>query len=704
MFHFYNPLLLLALSAVLIPIGIHVISRHRAKVISFSSIVFLEASVRERAGIKRIQELLTLLLRCLLILFLVLAASKPLLKHSKGSILGAGSETDVVILLDNSCSMGYREGDTNLFEQAVSMAESILNTLAENDRAIILTSNRTEKSQPSWDEATVEKARNQLQEVKLTLSSTSILEDLQTSLDMMNSATGAIREIHVISDFQTSNLNHPDILERIRSNDQRVSVYVIPTVKTRGENTAVESIQLIEPFPLANRPITISARIHNRGDKATTETAILEIDGKRKSKKQVRLKPNEAQNVSFTHEFEQAGRHYAKISLQDEDPLTEDNYRYLPITINEALSILVVDGGDPSLGPLAETFYLKMALTPHAGSGAINPVVVTAADLPKVNMESFAVFMFANVPEIDPDTLKALEMAVEKGASAALFLGERVQPLSPLYVGSALFPVEFKGRIAARNERSGYALQSIDFNHPLFRRFQQGETGNLSRVQFREFWKLEVDSKVAARTLATFDDGSPALVEFELGRGKVIIFASKCDADWSDFPRRTTYLPFIQQLVDYLSPSKMSSREFLVGQEVPFSYDFRDARVPISIDRSGKQTHRLVAMGQEKAETTFRETEQSGYYLVDIYRPDGLEQDVFAVNIDPAESDITPVAQKGLEDLVPGRTTFVAEDQKLPDLLRRHREGVELWGNMLFLVLMIAAMECYMANRSTPVG
>ncbi|MDP7131584.1 MAG: BatA domain-containing protein, partial [Planctomycetota bacterium] len=170
MFHFYNPLLLIALSAVLIPIAVHVISRHRAKVIPFSSIVFLEASVRERAGIKRIQELLTLLLRCLLILFLVLAASKPLLKRSKGSILGAGSETDVIILLDNSCSMGYREGDTNLFEQAVSMAESILKTLAENDRAIILTSHRAENSQSSWDEATLEQARKQLGNAKLTMS------------------------------------------------------------------------------------------------------------------------------------------------------------------------------------------------------------------------------------------------------------------------------------------------------------------------------------------------------------------------------------------------------------------------------------------------------------------------------------------------------------------------------------------------------
>ncbi|MDP6118163.1 MAG: BatA domain-containing protein [Planctomycetota bacterium] len=703
MFHFYNPLLLIALSAVLIPIAVHVISRHRAKVIPFSSIVFLEASVRERAGIKRIQELLTLLLRCLLILFLVLAASKPLLKRSKGSILGAGSETDVIILLDNSCSMGYREGDTNLFEQAVSMAESILKTLAENDRAIILTSHRAENSQSSWDEATLEQARKQLGNAKLTMSSTSILQELQASLDMMNSATGAIREIHVISDFQTSILNEPDIIERIRSNEQRVSVYLIPTVKTRGQNTAVESIQLLEPFPLAERPVTVSARIHNRGDKATVETAILDVDGKRISKKQVRLKPDEAQNVRFHFEFEQAGRHHAKISLQDEDPLAEDNYRHLPITINEALSVLVVDGGDPSLGPLAESFYLKMALTPHSGTGAIKPEVITAADLPKVNVESFAVFMFANVPEIDTDTLKALERAVEKGASAALFLGERVQPLSSLYAGSALCPIELKGR-TAKDESSGYALQSIDFSHPLFRRFQQGETGNLSRVLFREFWKLEADSDVKARTLASFDDGSPALMEFEYGRGNVVIFASKCDADWSDFPRRPTYLPFIQQLVDYLSPSKMSAREFLVGQEVPFSYDFRDARVPIAIDRSGKHTYRLVAMGQEKADTTFRETDESGYYLVDIYRPDGLKQDVFAVNIDSTESDMTPTAQQALEDLVPGRTTFVAEDQKLPELLRRHREGVELWGNMLFLVLMIAAMECYMANRSTAVG
>jgi hypothetical protein len=520
----------------------------------------------------------------------------------------------------------------------------------------------------------------------------------------MHSAIGAIREIHLFSDFQSTALNPPDILRRIRTAQTHASVYAIQVAQARGQNTAVAEAALLEPFPLAGRPITIQARLHNYGDKATTETVVLAVNGELKAKRELHLDAGQSQNVSFPYTFEDPGRYHAEVSLQDEDPLPADNRCHLPAVVHKAMPLLVVDGGDLRLGQHSETFFLKIALSPENSSRApLKPKVVSVDMLAQEKLDSHPIIILANVPDIDETALRGLDGAVQKGTNLAVFLGERVQPTSSLYARSKLFPVGLGEQKAAGGESANaFQLQVVQLAHPIFRHFRRGESGDLSRVRFTQYWQLLMEPDSRAAVLAKFDSGDPALVEDSHGRGKILVFASKCDADWSDFPRKSTYLPFIQQLVDYLSPSRAGGKRLLVGQQVPFVFDFKDTRVPIAIVKPDKTTVRIVASGHEKAEADFQETDVPGHYLIDIFSPEGVEEDILVVNPDAAESDLTPASNDLLNDLVPGRTTFVPDADDLAALLKRHREGVELWGNLLVLVLLTALVECYFANRSTP--
>lgn len=707
MFQLLNPFLLIGLIAMAIPIAIHIISRHRAKVVPFGSIVFLEQSVRERVGIKRLQELLTLLLRCLLILFLVLAASKPLLKRSKGRILGAGTETDIIIVLDNSVSMGYREGESTRFGRAKKLAGTVIEGLAAHDRAIILTTEISTERRPTWDDALPEAAQKRRSEAELSHGSQSCLFALNTALDLMHSAVGAVREIHLLSDFQSTALDHPEILKRVQTAKTHASVYAIQVAQARGQNTAVAEVALLEPFPLAGRPITVQTRLHNYGDKPTTETVLLAIDGKRQTKREVSIEPGQSQSIGLPHTFESPGRYRVEISLQDDDPLPADNARHLPVVVHEAMPILIVDGGDLRLGQLSESFFLQVALAPEKdrSRAALKPKTVTVDTLVQEKLDAYPILILANVPAIDDDAAKRLEKAVRKGTNLAIFLGERVQPNRAPYTSDGLFPLELGEQKSTSDAlENEFALQVVHFAHPIFRRFRRGEAGDLSRVRFRQYWQLLPKPDSQAAVLAKFKTGDPALIEHTSGRGKVLIFASKCDADWSDFPRRTTYLPFLQQLIDYLSPARTSGQELLVGQQLSFDFEFKDTRVPIAIEKPDGTTARVVASGREKAEATFQETGLPGPYLLDIFSPEGLQEGIFVVNLDTSESDPEPADRDLLSNLVPGRTTFVPDASDLAALLKRHREGVELWGNLLVLVILIALVECYFANRSTPVA
>jgi len=56
-----------------------------------------------------------------------------------------------------------------------------------------------------------------------------------------------------------------------------------------------------------------------------------------------------------------------------------------------------------------------------------------------------------------------------------------------------------------------------------------------------------------ARVLFAFDDGAPALVEGQRGKGRVLLFTSTADRDWSDWAIRTSFLPTLQRLAAYLT-------------------------------------------------------------------------------------------------------------------------------------------------------
>ena len=66
--------------------------------------------------------------------------------------------------------------------------------------------------------------------------------------------------------------------------------------------------------------------------------------------------------------------------------------------------------------------------------------------------------------------------------------------------------------------------------------------------------------------------GSPLLIEKQFGQGKVVLFAAPCDRDWSNFPVKPAYLPWVYRLVGYLSQERLAPQPFhRTGDAVPIA-------------------------------------------------------------------------------------------------------------------------------------
>ncbi len=130
---FLAPIFLAGMAAVAAPIILHMIQRQRYPDRPFTTLRFFDKTIKHNVIRRRLIDRVLLVLRVLAILLLALGLSRPFIKWSLGE-----KRMSLVIVLDNSPSMGrQREGKT-LFESGRELALSMLDELQPNDRVTVL--------------------------------------------------------------------------------------------------------------------------------------------------------------------------------------------------------------------------------------------------------------------------------------------------------------------------------------------------------------------------------------------------------------------------------------------------------------------------------------------------------------------------------------------------------------------------------------
>jgi hypothetical protein len=99
----------------------------------------------------------------------------------------------------------------------------------------------------------------------------------------------------------------------------------------------------------------------------------------------------------------------------------------------------------------------------------------------------------------------------------------------------------------------GATMIASDGRHPIFRPFLN-PSGALGDVQVEQHRRL---SDQGDRTvLARFSGGDAALTEQAIGQGRLLIFTSDLDNQWSRFPLNPAFVPFSVETARYLTKGR----------------------------------------------------------------------------------------------------------------------------------------------------
>jgi hypothetical protein len=198
----------------------------------------------------------------------------------------------------------------------------------------------------------------------------------------------------------------------------------------------------------------------------------------------------------------------------------------------------------------------------------------------------------------------------------------------------------------------------------------------------------------ADRVLARFDDGAVAAAERKVGQGRVIVWASALDDSYSDLPRRPVYLPLVHQFVKYLAQFEPSRAWQTVGQVVDVG----------SLTKARANWVVVTPSGKRVAQNGPLELDEQGVYDV---RPsggavEGTPAQAIAVNIDPAEADLTPIDPGELVAAVTGRAAPVAAPTPAENTgfdVKDAEKQQALWWYLLLAGLLLLAAETVVSNR-----
>ena len=119
---FLAPLMLVGITALAVPIAIHLIGRRRARVVKFAALDFLMATKRRTARKFRLRERLLLAVRALACAAVAVALAKPYTSCTrKGPQVTRGPQA-AVLVIDDSFAAGYAVDDRPWIKAATDEA------------------------------------------------------------------------------------------------------------------------------------------------------------------------------------------------------------------------------------------------------------------------------------------------------------------------------------------------------------------------------------------------------------------------------------------------------------------------------------------------------------------------------------------------------------------------------------------------------
>ncbi|HUV38343.1 MAG TPA: BatA domain-containing protein, partial [Planctomycetota bacterium] len=706
---FLNPLMLWGLLVASIPIIIHLLNRRRHRALDWGAMRFLKVAFVTRHRRVRIEELILLILRTMLLAVLALVMARPFITSRQFS--SAENRKDLVIVLDASFSTGLKSQGTTLFNLAKAEARNAIDTLDDGDAVSVILASSVPRPLVEGLSYDFEGVKEKLLRSHESLSSLNMPLSLDRALALLAKGQNPIREVLIITDGQSQGwaadrtATWQDVADQIDAFERRPRIYVLNVArKDKVANLGIREIELRRTVVGTDRDVRITINIKNSGE-TDVEPGHLDfgVDGTRVRQVNLeKLLTGAPTSTSFVYRFKTPGSHFITAEL-DADSLDADNRAYFGLEVLEKLPVLLVDGSSSNDPLKRASLFLEAALQPTPRY-VVHPKVIAPAGLLETSLSEFRVVLLVDVPALGATEVTKLTEFVRRGGGLLIVPGPRTDVddwnATLWQKGAGLLPtrlLQVVGDPAKRDEPPFRISETGLRNYAATRLLADREKSDLGDAQIFRYVKMDARGAAVPLRLTNAD---PLLVERRLDKGHVMVVACSLDAQWSDLAMRNAFVVLVHEMIYYLASPLLPAHNIPAGKDLVVVLDEADPAQKVELDLPlGAHEELTVRRNEGRREAVFENTREAGLYKATWRGRNGLVRRYYVVNFDPAESDLTALSAASRE-LLETQTgmRFYENWSELEGALKVGQDTREFWRWLAVFTVLLLLTEVFLTR------
>ena len=666
---FVNPLFLLGLLAISIPVIIHLFNFRKFRKVFFTNVKFIEELRQQTQKQSQLKHLLILLMRILAVVSLVLAFAQPYIPVGKDEIRKK-SENTISIFVDNSFSMEAGSSEGTLFNLARQKAAEVASAYKSSDRFQLITGDFEGRHQRfvSRDEFI-----EMLDEVVISPVTRRLSEVIKRQNDLFGELRPTNHTSYLISDFQKGITDLGNVV-----GDSSVRVMAIPLEVNNRNNLYIDTIWFDSPVFQVNQLLNLNLRIKNASENDFEKIPVkLLINSQQRAIASFDVKAGEQVDLKMPFTINEKGIQFGKLEITD-FPIIYDDSFFFSFEVQSEIPVLAIY-------EKAENIYLNSLF------GKDSAFVFTSAPANLLDYSTFGtnnLIILDGLKNISSGLAQEIRRFADGGGSVLFFPGTENNPGSYhdffeiMDVAGIMAVDTFKTRISRIN------LQSRIYED-VFESIPE----NIDLPEVFKHYPVQMPTTSMMEELLALQNGGIFMGQEPVGKGSLYICAVPLDQQWSNFPKHAIFVPTLYKIALLSNPG---SRLYYTAGE---NEDIIIKKAILSGDQIFKiksldgtfeviPEHRTIA--SKINIFTRNQVKIAGNYEI-VY--EGQRISGAAFNYNRAESDMVNLSKAQLESAIQNLglknfSVIAPTSRTLSEVITEIDKGYRLW--KIFVVLALA--------------
>ena len=663
---FLYPQFLWALTALAVPIIIHLFYFRRYKKVLFSNVRFLREIKEETSARNKLRNLLILLMRCLALAALIFAFAQPYIPVADQTLTGIGH---VSVFVDNSFSMQSFGEDLPLLDRAKQRAAEIVNAYGQEDKFQILTH---ELSSGQQRYVSKEEALSAVEDVDITpdVAMLSQVIDRQQALIEREDAANGI--VYLISDFQKS-------ITDLSTADTQTVLNLVPVQSVRQENVAIDTAWFDTPAQILNQtsPLIIQVTNYGAGDIENTKLTMT-IDGQEKPLSALNIAAGESVTDTAQITILKTGWHEVTLRITD-FPVQFDDAWYLTFYVKEQVRVLSLNGALPNP-------RLDAAFSASTHYQLDNQ---SAAQVDYSAMREYDLVILNEIGSITTGMAEALYQYLSVSGGRVLVFPAPDRPVSAYQNFLARCNANMFTEWHLAEKTVGYInTEEFLFNDVFLR------TRSTLRLPVTQGSYATTDLQRSGREkILGYRDGTSFMDKYRVGNGMLLVSNAPLADNYSDLSRNAEiFIPLLYKAA--IATGRSVPGAYIIGRDELIEVDVRALEADRVFTFKGVTEFipGMTSMGSKMLLSPGDQVQEAGYYK--LYAGDS-EMGTYAFNYDRTESLLDNYTPQELSAALGPRVPILQATgtSNFTDLITEREKGIQLWRWCIGLALVFLFLE-----------